>query len=80
MLFFRSEEHRQGWAQFAPEVAEGHIPLSELVKLFSGDYFKRRLDPDYMSHIREYESGFINDLRQIKEAGRFWNLQANADE
>jgi hypothetical protein len=74
MLFFRSEEHRRRWAQFDPQTKEGAIGLPDLIRLFSGNYFKRRLDPDYMSHLRDYGKEFISDLRQIQSAGAFWKI------
>ena len=53
MTFFRSEEHLRNWAQFDPATEEGIIPLNDLIKLFSGRTFRRRLDPDYFSHMHE---------------------------
>ena len=74
MLFFRSEEHLRNWAGFVPETWEGIISLPDLARLFSGNYFKRRMDPDYVSHLREYGSEFINDLRKLGNSGSFWKV------
>ncbi len=75
MTFFRSEEHLRNWAQFAPDSEEGITPLPDLVKLFSGDMFRRRLDPDYVSHIREYGPDFMSTLQEIGKTGPYWSLQ-----
>lgn len=75
MTFFRSEEHLRNWAQFNPPTKEGIISLSDLVKLFSGRLFKRRMDADYVSHIREYRAEMANDLQKLEKAGAFWQLQ-----
>jgi len=75
MLFFRSEEHLRNWAQFDPTTKEGIISLSDLVKLFSGSFFKRRMDPDYVSQIRAYGAEMVRDLQKLEKAGSFWQLQ-----
>jgi len=74
MIFFRSEEHLRNWAQFDPATKEGIILLPDLVKLFSGSYFKRRMDTDYVSHMHEYQGEMIQDLQSLEKAGSFWNL------
>jgi hypothetical protein len=75
MTFFRSEEHLRNWAQFQPDSEEAILPLPDLVKLFSGDMFRRRLDPDYVSHMREYGPQFISTLQEIGKTGPYWSLQ-----
>jgi hypothetical protein len=75
MTFFRSEEHLRNWAQFAPDSEEGITPLADLVKLFSSEMFRRRLDPDYVSHMREYGPQFISTLQEIGKTGPYWSLQ-----
>lgn len=74
MLFFRSEEHLRNWSMFKPETEEGIIALSDLVKLFSANFFKRRLDPDYVSRSKEYGKGFIQGFNALEKAGLFWKL------
>ncbi|MBW2284295.1 MAG: hypothetical protein JRF65_06805, partial [Deltaproteobacteria bacterium] len=54
MNLFRSEEHVRNWTRFEPETEDGIISLDDLVTLFSGSYFRKRLDPDWVSHSREY--------------------------
>jgi hypothetical protein len=53
MNLFRSEEHVRNWASFAKGTDEGIAPLPDMVKLFSGPYFRRRMDTDYVSHMFE---------------------------
>ena len=75
MTFFRSEEHLRNWAQFDPSTEDGIIPLPDLVKLFSRNFFRRRLDPDYVSHIREYGPEFMSTLQEIGKTGPYWSLK-----
>ncbi|MCJ7495607.1 MAG: hypothetical protein MUP68_15425 [Deltaproteobacteria bacterium] len=72
MNLFRSEEHVRNWAQFDPATDEGIVPLTDLVKLFSGNYFRRRLDLDWVSHSREYGREMIATLIEIGRTGPFW--------
>jgi hypothetical protein len=71
MTFFRSEAHLRNWAQFDPSTADGVIPLHDLMKLFSGQMFRRRLDPDYFSHMREYGAEFMSTLQGIGKTGPY---------
>lgn len=72
MNLFRSEEHIRNWARFDPATIEGIIPLSDLVKLFSGNYFRRRLDRDWVSRSREYNREMVATLIEIGKTGPFW--------
>jgi hypothetical protein len=72
MNFFRSEEHIRNWAGFDPATSEGMLTLPDLVKLFSGVYFRRRLDPDWVSHCREYVREMVTTLAEIGKTGPFW--------
>lgn len=72
MLFFRSEEHLKNWEDYKPETEEGIFPLPDLVKLFSIEFFRRRLDADYVSHIPEYMGEFFATLHAVGKTGAFW--------
>ncbi len=72
MNFFRSEEHVRKWAQFEIRNAEGMIALPDLVKIFSGELFRRRLDLDYFSRREEYRKERPMILRAIGKTGPFW--------
>jgi hypothetical protein len=72
MNLFRSEEHVRNWAEFDPATEEGIIPLSDLVKLFSGSYFRKRMDSDWLSRSREYARDMVATMTQIGKTGPFW--------
>ena len=72
MNLFRSEEHVRNWASFEEGTEEGVVPLPDMVKLFSGPYFTRRMDPDYVSHMREYARDMIGTMIEIGRTGPFW--------
>ncbi|MRR16201.1 MAG: hypothetical protein EG826_07070 [Deltaproteobacteria bacterium] len=74
MTFFRSEEHLRNWAQFQEGTEEGILSLPGLLNLFSGRMFRRRLDPDYFSHMLEYSLDWIVALADIGKTGPFWSL------
>lgn len=59
MNLFRSKEHVKRWGGFREGTEEGILELPELLGLFSGNLFKRRLDPDYVSNFKKYIGEFI---------------------
>ena len=73
MNLFRSEEHIRNWARFDPATAEGIIQLPDLVKLFSGDFFQKRLSLEYVSRNRDYLSGFVAAIMEIAKTRPFWS-------
>jgi len=75
MTFFRSEAHLRNWAQFDSATEEGIIPLDDLIKLFSGRDIRRRMDPDYFSHMSEYNADFMATLKEIGKTGPFWSIE-----
>jgi len=72
MNLFRSEEHVRNWASFVEGTDEGITPLPDMVKLFSGPYFKRRMDMDYVSQMFEYAREMISIMKEIGKTGPFW--------
>jgi hypothetical protein len=72
MNLFRSEEHIRNWARFDPATEEGIVPLPDLVKLFSGPYFRRRMDLNWVSKSREYAREMIATMAEIGKTGPFW--------
>ena len=72
MNFFRSEEHVRNWARFDPSTVDGIIPLLDLVKLFYGPYFRRRMDLDWVSRRQEYAREMIATMAEIGKTGPFW--------
>jgi len=72
MNLFRSEEHIRTWTRFDHANAEGIIQLPELVKLFSGDFFQKRLSLDYVSRHRDYLGTFVAAIMEIAKTRPFW--------
>ena len=72
MNLFRSEEHVRKWAKFDPATTEGIITLPDLVKLFSGPYFRRRMDLNWVSKSREYAREMVATMAEIGKTGPFW--------
>jgi len=75
MNLFRSEEHIRNWARFDPATEEGIIPLDDLVKLFSGNYFCRRMDSDWVSRSRDYAREMVATFKEIGKTGPFWRTK-----
>jgi hypothetical protein len=69
MNLFRSEEHFRNWSGYKADTEEGILQLPDVVKLFSIDLFKKRLEPDYVSRIGEYRMELIDNLKKM---GSFW--------
>jgi hypothetical protein len=69
MNLFRSEEHIRKWSGFKADTEEGINKISDIVGLFSGNFFTKRLDPDYVSHMQEYLMELIGNLKGM---GSFW--------
>jgi hypothetical protein len=76
MLFFRSEEHLRNWEGFQEKRRGGIIALGDLMRLFSGSYFKNRGNPDYVSHMSEYMAEMMATLDTLENAGDYWRLGA----
>jgi two-component SAPR family response regulator len=72
MNLFRSEGHVRNWTRFDPATEEGIISISDLVKLFSGPYFRKRMDSDWVSRSREYAREMVATMTQIGKTGPFW--------
>ncbi|UCE51856.1 MAG: hypothetical protein JSV31_21720 [Desulfobacterales bacterium] len=75
MNLFRSEEHIRNWARFVPAAEEGIISLDDLVRLFSGNYFRRRMDSDWVSRSRDYAREMVATFKEIGKTGPFWRTK-----
>ena len=73
MNLFRSEEHMRNWASFTAGTEDGIVPILDMIKLFSGPFFTRRMDPDYLSHMLEYAAEMGKTLKEIGKAVPFWS-------
>ncbi|HOD36893.1 MAG TPA: hypothetical protein PLR20_14110 [Syntrophales bacterium] len=72
MNLFQSEEHIRNWQSFAEGTDEGILTLPDLVKLFTGPFFQRRMDEDYLSRMHEYLGGMIQVMKALGKTGPFW--------
>jgi hypothetical protein len=70
MNLFRSEKHIRNWSGYKPDTEGGIAQLSGVVSLFSNDFFKKRLEPDYVSHMQEYEQQLLEGA--LAKMGAFW--------
>jgi hypothetical protein len=75
MNLFRSEEHIRNWARYDPAAEEGKFTLGELVKLFTGNFFQKRLESKYLSHNQEYFGEFLTAVSEIAKTRPFWRLE-----
>ena len=72
MNLFRAEEHIRNWVQYNPDSEQGIIALDDLVKLFSCELFRRRLEPGYFSRRQQYVGEFWAILREMAKKRPFW--------
>ncbi len=72
MNCFRSEAHVRNWASYVEGTEEGITSLPDMMKLFSGPYFKRRMDEDYVSQMFEYAREMIQTMKELNKTGPFW--------
>ena len=77
MNLFRSEEHIRNWTRFDPATAGGIIPLTDVVTLFSGDFFQKRLSLEYVSRSHDYLNGFVAAIREIAKTRPFWGPEGH---
>ena len=75
MNLFRSEEHVRDWLRFDPAAEQGILPLDELVSLFSMNFFRRRMDEDYISRSSEYIKELFSAIGSLGEKLPFWSLE-----
>jgi len=75
MNFFRSEEHIHNLNASNKKKAGGIIALDDLMRLFSGPYFKNRRQPDYFSHMGGYLPEMMATLDMLKNAGDYWRAK-----
>ena len=72
MHLFRAEEHVRKYDRFDPATEDGIMPLRDAVKLFSIQYFRRRMDPEYFSNRLNYRGEMFEVLEEIGKTGPFW--------
>ena len=57
---------------YDPISEDAIMPVQDWAKLFAGDMFKKRLQPDYLSRLRTYQAGFGKTLEELGKSGPFW--------
>jgi hypothetical protein len=72
MNLFRSEDHVRKWKFFASGTEQGIVPLANVAALFSGDFMRKRLEPDYVSRFPGYWAQVIGALRELAKEHPFW--------
>jgi hypothetical protein len=71
MLFFRSEEHLKNWKQYDPANEGGISTVDGLLTMFSNSLFKKRMDPDYFSNMRNYMGELMGEMGKNEGVGTF---------
>ena len=74
MNLFRSEEHIRNWSRFDPAAEQGIVPLADVVRLFSLDMFKKRLEPDYATRSGAYAGEFLSAVAELGKMRPFWRM------
>jgi hypothetical protein len=73
MNLFRSEEHVRNWSGFKANTEEGIVQLPQMVEVFSGNFFTRRLEADYISHYKEYMGEALTVFAEVGKTRPFWS-------
>jgi hypothetical protein len=74
MNLFRSEEHIRNWSRFDTTAEQGIVPLANVVRLFSMDMFKKRLEPDYVTRVGQYAKEFLEAVAELGKTSPFWRM------
>ena len=62
----------RNWVGYDADKEGGIIALRDLMKWFSAEMFRRRLDPDYMTKSQEYQGSFLAPLLEMGKVGPYW--------
>jgi class 3 adenylate cyclase len=68
MNLFRSEEHVRSWPLYFRLVDDYVLPISDWATVFSASLFRRRLQPDYLSHADQYVDDYRGALQATGKA------------
>ena len=72
MNLFRSEEHVKNWPLYDSVSAESIMPLSDWALVFGGPLMRKRLEPDYLTRVKEYAGELFSSLKKLGKTGSFW--------
>jgi len=61
----------RNWKGYRPDTEEGIVQLSDMVKVFSGSFFTKRLESDYFSHMSGY---MVEMVKAFQKMGSFWQI------
>lgn len=73
---FRSEEHVRRWSLLDPAAAEAILPVRNWVRVFSVDYCRARLEPDYFLRAWELRPALFEAIARQGKRGPFWGTGA----
>ncbi len=76
MNLFRSEAHVRRWWAYDPAAAEGILPLDAWAHVFGGEYYRRRLEPDFFLRGVELRKELFQALKELGKFGPFWGIAA----
>lgn len=76
MNLFRSEAHVPRWWAYDPAAAEGILPLDAWAEVFGGEYYRRRLEPDFFLHGLALRQELFRALKKLGKVGAFWGIPA----
>jgi hypothetical protein len=71
MHLFRSEEHLRNWTGYDAEKEGGIIPILDLMKVFSANMFRTRLDPAFVTKSKGDHS-MIEALAEVGKIDPYW--------
>ena len=74
MNLFRSEDHARRWWAYDPAAVEGILPVDQWARAFGGDYYRRKLDPDFFLHALELRNEIFQLLKELGKSGPFWGI------
>ena len=74
MNLFRSEEHVRRWSGYDPTAAEGTLALNDWAYVFSVEFCRRKLEPDFFLRGLELRQGLFQALKELGKSGPFWGI------
>lgn len=74
MNLFRSEEHVRNWWGYDPASAEGILPLADWAYVFSVEFCRSKLEPDFFLRGLKLRQGLFKALKELGKSGPFWGI------
>ena len=76
MNLFRSEEHVRRFWGYDAAAEEGTMPLAEWAYVFSVEFCRTKLEPDFFLHGLRLREGLFRAFRELGKSGPFWGIAA----